>query len=68
MCSVAKSCPILWDTTDCSLPGSSFHGTFQQEYWSGWPFHFPGDLPNAGIKPWSPTLQADSLESEPPSL
>ena len=35
------------------------------EYWSGWPFPFPGDLPNPGIKPRSPTVQADSLPAEP---
>ena len=38
----------------------------RQEYWSGLPFPSPGDLPNPGIKPGSPTLQADSLLSEPP--
>ena len=37
-----------------------------QEYWSGLPCPPPGDLPNAGIQPRSPTLQADSLPSEPP--
>ena len=37
-----------------------------QEYWSGLPFHSPGDLPNPGIKPKSPAFQADSLPSEPP--
>ena len=37
----------------------------RQEYWSGLPFPSPGDLPNPGIKPRSPTLQADSLPSEP---
>ena len=31
----------------------------RQEYWSGLPFPSPSDLPNPGIKPWSPTLQAD---------
>ena len=36
------------------------------EYWSGLPFPSPGDLLNPGIKPRSPTLQADSLPSEPP--
>ena len=36
------------------------------EYWSGEPFPPPGDLPNSGIKPRSPTLQADSLPAEPP--
>ena len=35
------------------------------EYWSGQPFPSPGDLPNPGIKPKSPTLQADSLPAEP---
>ena len=35
------------------------------EYWSGSPFPFPGDLPNPGIKPRSPALQADSLPAEP---
>ena len=36
------------------------------EYWSGEPFSSPGDLPNPGIKPGSPALQADSLPVEPP--
>ena len=36
------------------------------EYWSGEPFPSPGDLPNPGIKPRSPALQADSLPAEPP--
>ena len=35
----------------------------RQEYWSGVPFPSPGDLPNRGIKPGCPTLQADSLLS-----
>ena len=35
------------------------------EYWSGQPFPSPEDLPNPGIKPRSPALQADSLPSEP---
>ena len=38
----------------------------RQEYWSGLPFPPPGDLPNPGIEPKSPTLKADSLSSEPP--
>ena len=37
----------------------------RQEYWNGWPFPSPGNLPNPGIEPRSPTLQADSLTSEP---
>ena len=36
------------------------------EYWSGKPFPSPGDLLNPGIKPRSPTLQADSLPLVPP--
>ena len=39
---------------------------FSQEYWSRQPFPSPGDLPNPGIEPRSPTLQTDSLPSEPP--
>ena len=38
----------------------------RQEYWSGLPFPSPGDLPNSGIDPRSPMLQADSLPFEPP--
>ena len=38
----------------------------RQEYWSGLPFPSPGDLPDPGIEPGSPALQADSLLSEPP--
>ena len=37
-----------------------------QEYWSRLPRPPPGDLPNPGIQPRSPALQADSLPSEPP--
>ena len=45
------------------------HGQFMEfsrpEYWSGWPFPSPGDIPNPGIKPSSSILQVDSLPSEP---
>ena len=41
-------------------------GFSRQEYWSGLPFPSPGDLPDPGIEPRSPTLQADTLTSEPP--
>ena len=40
----------------------------RQEYWSGFPFPSPGDLPDPGIEPRSPALQADSLLSELPGL
>ena len=41
-------------------------GFSRQECWSGLPFPSPGDLPNSGIEPGSPALQADALLSEPP--
>ena len=53
--------PMIW-----SPPGSSVHETLQPEYWSGLPFPSPGDLPKPGIEPKSPTLQGNSLQSEPP--
>ena len=39
-------------------------GFSRQEFWSGLPFSSPGDLPNSGIEPGSPALQADSLPTE----
>ena len=44
-------------TVACQAPPS--RGFSRQEYWSGLPFPFPGDLPDPGIKPWPPALQAD---------
>ena len=41
-------------------------GFFRQEYWGGLPFLSLGDLPDPGIEPRFPALQADSLPSEPP--
>ena len=41
-------------------------GLSRQEYWSGLPRPAPGDLPSPGIESRSPSLQADSLLSEPP--
>ena len=41
-------------------------GFSRQEYWSGLPFPSPVDLPDPGIKPGFPALQADALPSEPP--
>ena len=46
-----------------ALPSMEFS---RQEYWSGLPFPSPGDLPDSGIEPGSPTLQADALPSELP--
>ena len=39
-------------------------GFFRKEYWSGLPFSLPGDLPDPGIQPASPALQANSLPTE----
>ena len=50
---------------DYSPPGSSVYGILQQEYLSGLPYPPPGDLPDPGIKPGSPTFQADPLPFEP---
>ena len=50
---------------DCSLPGFSVHGIFQARM-GGLPFPFPGDLPDPGLEPRSPALEADALTSEPP--
>ena len=51
---------------DYSPPDSSVLGILQARNWSGLPFPSPGDLPDSGIEPGSPVLQADSLLSEPP--
>ena len=64
---VSQSCLSVtpW-TVACQAPQSMEFKFSRQEYWSGLPFPSPGDLPDPGIKPWSPALQADSLPSEPP--
>ena len=67
MCMHAKllqSCPTLCDPVDYSLPRSSVHGFSRLEYWSGFPYLPPGDLPDPRMEPISPAapaLQADSL-------
>ena len=61
---VAKLCPTLatpW-TVACQAPQCM--GFSRQEYWSGLPFPSPGGLPDPGIEPRSPALQADSLPNE----
>ena len=40
----------LCNPMNCSPPGSSVHGIFRQEYWSGLPFPTSGHLPNPGIE------------------
>ena len=51
-------------TVDHQAPLSM--GFSRREYWSGLTFSSPGDLPDPGIEPGSPALQADTLPSEPP--
>ena len=51
-----------WTVAHQAPPSMDFS---RQEYWSGLPFPSPGDLPDPGIEPRSPTLQADTLPSEP---
>ena len=66
LCSVAQSCPTLCDPKDPVAHQAPLSmGFSRQDYWSGLPFPSPGNLPNPGIEPWSPTLQVDSLPSEP---
>ena len=52
-----------WTVAHQAPPSMGFS---RQEYWSGLPFPSPGDLPDPGIEPVSPALQADALPSEPP--
>ena len=59
---VSDSC----DPVDCSLPGSSVHGILQARILEWVAFPSPGDLPDPGIEPKSPSLQADALPPEPP--
>ena len=47
------------------IAGKFFTTREAQEYWSGYPIPFLEGLPNPGIEPGSPTLQADSLPAEP---
>ena len=51
---------------DCSLPGSSVHGILQARVLEWVAISFSRVLPDPGIEPGSPTLQADALPSEPP--
>ena len=61
-CSVAQSFLIVWDSMDCSPPGSSlFMGFPRQEYWNGLPFSSPGIFPTQGSNPCPLHWQVDSL-------
>ena len=63
---VAQLCGTLCDSIDCSCQTLLSMGFSGQEYCSGYPFSFPVDFSDPGIKPRSLSLQADSLPSEPP--
>ena len=58
---VTKLCPTLAIPWTLARQAPLSMGFFRQEYWSGLAFPSPGDLPNTGIKPGSPALQADNL-------
>ena len=64
---VAQSCLTLfatpWTVAYLAPPTMGFS---RQEYWNGLPFPSPGDLPDPGIEPGPPALEADALTSEPP--
>ena len=62
---VAQSRMTLCDPTDCSLPGSSVHGILQARILEWVAISSSGDLLEPGIEPRSPSLQANSLLSEP---
>ena len=58
---VAQSCPTLYDPMGCSPPGSSVHAILQARILQWVAIPFSRDLPDPGIEPGSPALQADSI-------
>ena len=64
--SVAQSCPTLCSPMDCSLPGSSVHGTSQTRNWSGLPLPSPEDLSDPGIEPAFLALAGGFFTTESP--
>ena len=64
-CLVAQSCPTLCDPMAHSPSGSSVHGILQATILEWLPCPSPGNHPNPGIEPRSPSLQAVSLPTEP---
>ena len=62
---MSESLATPWTVVHQASPTMGFP---RQEYWSELSFPFPGDIPDPGIKPQSPALQADSLLSEPPGF
>ena len=68
MKSVSQLCLTLCDSMDSSPPGSSIHGIFQARILEWVAIAFSSRFPDAGIKPESPTLQADTLLSRVDSV
>ena len=58
-------CLVMSDSATLCRQAPLSVGFPRREYWSGLPFPFPRYLSDPGIKPVSPTFQADSLLSEP---
>ena len=63
---ITQLCPTLCDPMNVARQTSLSMEFSRKEYWSGLPFPSPADLPEPGIEPGSPILQADSLPSKPP--
>ena len=61
---VTQFCPTVWDPTTVAHQAPLSIGLSRKECWSGLPVPSPEDLPDPGIEPRSPALQADSLPSE----
>ena len=64
--SLSRVQPILCEPMDLAYQDPLPREFSRQEYWNGLPLPSPGDLPDLRVKPRPPTLQADSLPSEPP--
>ena len=65
---VTKLCPTLATPLTVACQVSLSMRLSRQEYWSGLPCPSPGDLPDPGLEPRSPSLQVDALTSEPPGV
>ena len=63
---VTQLCPTLCYPVDCSLPGFSVHGNLQARILEWVTISSSGDLPDPGIEPGSPALEAEALTTKPP--
>ena len=62
---VPKLCLSLETPWTLACQASLSMGFPRQEYWSGWPFPSPGDLPNPRIEPLSPGSLSTELSGKP---